>query len=144
MVTQLQALRRGAVQARQFRRIRASAIVVQAAWRCATARRAFLCSRAATVCIQAAWRGLMARRAYQAARVGSAPLPQHVMTAGHVHDILRRVTGRGRREGRFDSCKWMSVEAAGLLTDVLLSICRGKRLPLSCKPHGVRLQCALS
>ena len=94
VVTQLQALRRGAVQARQFRRKRASAIVLQAAWHCATARRAFLCSRAATICIQAAWRGLMARRAYQAARVGSAPSPQHVMKAGHVHDILRRVIGR--------------------------------------------------
>ena len=95
VVTQLQALRRGAVQAHQFRRIRASAIVVQAAWRCATARRAFLRGRAAAICIQAAWRGLMARRAYQAARVGYASLPQHGMTAGHVHDILRHVTGRG-------------------------------------------------
>ena len=70
VVTKLQALRRGLVQARLYRRMRRSAGSIQAAWRCAAARRAFLRHRAAAVCIQARWRGLLALRAYHAARVG--------------------------------------------------------------------------
>ncbi len=70
MTTRLQALRRGLVQARLYRRMRSSAITIQAAWRCATARRSFLRHKAAAVCVQAHWRGLVALRAYHAARVG--------------------------------------------------------------------------
>ena len=70
MATKLQALRRGLVQARQYRRMRCGAISIQAAWRCAAARRVFLRHRAAAICIQAHWRGVTALRAYQAAKVG--------------------------------------------------------------------------
>ena len=68
--TKLQALRRGTVQARLYRRMRPGAIAIQAAWRCAAARRAFLLQKAAAIRVQAHWRGLVALRAYRAAKVG--------------------------------------------------------------------------